>query len=266
MDAMDWKQVFEGVGWIMIVAALLFCGYFFRTVVRSLQALGRGPGGRPKEAVAADPPVRRQIDEDLRMHVHENGHVIAAWLDPHVEDIYGVAMLRDGQTLTEVVRDNDVEHPDFPSSTWWYEAVYHLAGLAAEIKVFGDMTKEEIGEETYDLHNARDAIVEGLEHDDHTFDRTPWLDHQVIPGPGSPSLKDCFEESERPPDEVVTILDKAFAHAKSLIASQSDRLRQLTFALKDGGDQLCYGEIESIMGTRGAHTRREDPRPPQETA
>jgi ATP-dependent Zn protease len=227
----------QAFGWLLLLSFASGLLLWHTLAYAASKALP--PPETPKDPVL---PQRRILDQSYRTHVHEAGHIIALWLDPYTQDVRGAVVFRNGSGFTGYMRNTPTVHTVV--SATWYGTCADFGGLAAEIIIFG---KTSARSSEADLQHARSRVETILACGPHLMDTTPWLDVWRTNG-SSKSIGSLYRETPAP--EVSLVLDKAYAHTKSLMRAHQDRIRAIAFAMKDGCGHISRAEIEVIMGPR----------------
>jgi ATP-dependent Zn protease len=145
--------------------------------------------------------------------VHEAGHVLAAWLCSHTYDIGATVVDPQGGRATYSISGHDRD----ASSIAWASLVIDLAGVAAEIVVFG---RFRTGTVYGDLSSAR-VHARGIGP----------VEVDRLPPPYRPVLPFTLMYSPVLTDDEERVLGAAYQQAKGLVTSNAQRFYRLVALL-----------------------------------
>ncbi|MFH1047388.1 MAG: hypothetical protein V1738_03735, partial [Patescibacteria group bacterium] len=170
-----------------------------------------------------------------RPAVHEAGHALVAYHSRHVDRIVSVKCNAEiGQTI------NYIKYGLSGLSAQWEQITIELAGMAAEIIVFGKVSSSRSRD---DLVSARQFAEKISVRSPATRHLCPWQDE---PNLGTISIEQMFFTDRRPDTETIAIMKMAYRRAKALLICEADRFARLTIELAKAG-QLQTTEISCLL-------------------
>ncbi len=204
----------------LIVLTIVICGWFLLS---------------PKEVTAPlpTPSLTTPDTRECRLAVHEAGHLTAAWFSTTVVKVHLATI--------EATYGGRVSWDYYSGSheKAWHQLVICLAGIAAELCVYG---KYRSGESTGDLQKAlvlaRQLAKGGTE--------APWtLEESLVK-----SFPFASVYVERPTAKEIAVLNTAYVKARGLLKTVNFRyfrLVSLLLSCKSVGEK----QVAEILGSRG---------------
>lgn len=191
------------------------------------------------EAYLARKAKQWQLSLRERIAIHEAGHATLCWRSPCIRKIVIAEICEAEGGYDGHVTAHDTLFPTVTSS--WYMLSVALAGVAAELLVFGKSRMLQARKDLQLAHKlATDLIAQGQD-----ADSSPWE-----PEPDIEGLEDMSRAFRTElPDNVKRVLACGYKHARTVLEENRPGLLNLAKSLYHQG-QLNHAEVVAILGPR----------------
>lgn len=184
-----------------------------------------------------EPPPEKKIrdPEALRTAIHEAGHAVCAWHNPHVVSIGRIQIGSEGGIVQYIESNSGTQ-----AELWW-KIVVGLGGIAAELEEYD---RFQSGPARLDLEGVRDLAIrlssKGIPN-------PPWSDPVVLP----PTYFDVSRtlKSIHSTHASAAVLNLSMVKARKLIAGDSRR-KEIVRLLGHHDGHLDNTHVHQIFGHR----------------